>query len=94
MKVSEINSQDLTNLAFIARTLIGAKMGGKTIKNRVTKGVKKVTNKSLQVDDVPYQVKIKNEANPNETILRSDILQVRKGSGKQRQSDKIADIKK
>lgn len=94
MKVSEINSQDLTNLAFIARTLIGAKMGGKAIKNKVSKGVKKITNKSLQVDDVPYQVKIKNEANPNETILRSDILQVRKGSGKQRQSDKIADIKK
>jgi hypothetical protein len=54
MKVSEINSQDLTNLAFIARTLIGAKMGGKAIKNKVSKGVKKITNKSLQVDDVPY----------------------------------------
>ena len=94
MKVSEINSQDLTNLAFIARTLIGAKMGVKTVKNKATKGVKKITNKALQVDDVPYQVKVKSETNPSETILRSDILQVRKGSGKQKQSDKIADIKK
>ena len=57
MRVSEITSQDLTNLAFIGRTLIGAKMGLKSMKNKATKGINKVKNRAAEIAEVKYQIK-------------------------------------
>lgn len=84
MRISEINSQDLTNLAFIGRTLIGAKMGFKSAKNKVNKGVKSFTNKASETAEIKYQIK----DNAPETLT------ITKGPRKNRTSTATEDIKR
>lgn len=83
MRISDINSQDLTNLAFIGRTLIGAKMGFKSMKDKASKGVTKMRNKASEVAEVKYQ--IKDQEATNMSLVR--------GSGKQKVDPDIKAIK-
>ena len=83
MRISEINSQDLTNLAFIGRTLIGAKMGLKSMKDKAAKGINKVRNRASEIAEVKYQIKDQN----------STSIQLTRGSGKQKIDPDIKAIK-
>lgn len=83
MRISEITSQDLTNLAFIGRTLVGAKMGFKSMKDKASRGINKVRNKASDIAEVKYQIKDQ----------KATSISLTRGSGKQKVDPDIKAIK-
>ena len=83
MRISEINSQDLTNLAFIGRTLVGAKMGVKSMKDKAARGINKARRRASDVAEVKYQVK--DQEATSMSLVR--------GAGKQKVDPDIKAIK-
>lgn len=90
MEVDKMTSQDLTNLAFMARTLIGAKMGVKSLK---TKAKNRGKVKASEQANVNFTVKTPG-ATEGEVILNTKQIPLRKGSGKEALKTDVESLKK